>query len=119
VPVRSHRAPSEEFRLPGYALCSPSPHTPPARTETRQAAAIRQVRAKLCENYLRGDRAEYVDQMRAMAREIPTRWNRENAGGLGENPLALTIPYVARLLDNFAGELSCLRSRQRLRQQEG
>jgi hypothetical protein len=54
-----------------------------------------------------------------MAREIPTRWNRENASGLGENPLALTIPYVARLLDNFAGELSCLRSRQRLRQQEG
>ena len=53
-----------------------------------------------------------------MAREIPTRRNRENAGGLGENPLALTILYVARLLDNFAGELSCLRSCQRLRQQE-
>jgi hypothetical protein len=32
---------------------------------------------------------------------------------------ALGILYVARLLDNFAGELSCLRSRQRLRQQEG
>jgi hypothetical protein len=51
--------------------------------------------------------------------EIPTRRNRENAGGLGENPLALTIPHVARLLDNFAGELSCFRSRIRLRQQEG
>jgi hypothetical protein len=54
-----------------------------------------------------------------MARELPTRRNRENAGGLGENPLALTIPYVARLLDNFAGGVSCLRSRQRLRLQEG
>jgi hypothetical protein len=37
---------------------------------------------------------------------------------LSANPLALTILYVARLLDNCAGELSCLRSRQRLRQQE-
>ena len=26
---------------------------------------------------------------------------------------------MSRLLDNFAGELSCLHSRQRLRQQEG
>jgi len=35
--------PQPKFQLPGYVLCLPSAD----RTETRQAAAIRQIRAKI------------------------------------------------------------------------
>jgi hypothetical protein len=55
---------------PAPRLCALLAERPdaPAKTETRQAAAIRQVRAKICENYLRADRARYID---AKARDGP------------------------------------------------
>jgi hypothetical protein len=49
-------------RIPAPQQCALLAECPdaPAITETRQAAAIRQARAKICENYLRADRARYT-----------------------------------------------------------
>ena len=49
---------------PAPRLCALLAERPdaPAKTETRQAAAIRQARAKRCENYLRPDRARYTEK---------------------------------------------------------
>jgi len=54
VPVRRGRPGTVSRRIPAPRLCALLAERPdaPARTETRQAAAIRQVRAKICENYL-------------------------------------------------------------------
>jgi len=64
---RGGRAPSaEEFQLPGYPLCRASRRH--RQNWNAAPAAIRQTRAKICENYLRPDRAGQFD---AKARDDP------------------------------------------------
>jgi hypothetical protein len=60
-------------RIPAPRLCALLAERPdaPARTETRQAAAIRQVRAKICENYLIGHRARSAKFRRAGIEKMP------------------------------------------------
>jgi hypothetical protein len=55
---------------------------------------------------------------RSVVRPVFAVTRRGFVDGPGEGPAHQPF-LVARLLDNFAGELSCLRSCIRLRQQEG